>query len=252
MNPFLVELKRRRVVRVALVYGAVAFAVVQAADVFVPALALPGWILTAVALLAVLGFPVALVLAWAYDIVPEEGSDGAASDVGAGEADRTRHADGEEPPLPGRSDPAWLNARTLVVLVVLVAAGIAIGAGWLIPTGAATAERPAGGDAPPPSPSVTRMPLSIDGASLRAPPTLSRDGRQIAWATADGIHIRSLDRLEERIIAGTEGGAGWPFFSPDGRSLGFLVEGRLHIVLAGGWPFESAPRQRPRRCGGMG
>jgi hypothetical protein len=67
---FLEQLKRRKVVRAGMVYGAVAFAVVQAADVFVPALGLPEWILTAVALLAILGFPVAVVLAWAFDLTP--------------------------------------------------------------------------------------------------------------------------------------------------------------------------------------
>lgn len=124
------------------------------------------------------------------------------------------------------------------MVVVLVAAGIAIGAGWVIPFGAATAARPAGGDAPPPSPWVTRISLSIDGPSLRGPPVLSGDGRQIAWATADGVYVRSLERLEERTIQGTEGGAEqYLFFSPDGRSLGFSVDGRLHTVrLEGGSP----------------
>lgn len=52
-------------------YGAVGFVVVQAADVFVPALQLPEWILSAIALLVVLGFPLALVLAWAFERTPE-------------------------------------------------------------------------------------------------------------------------------------------------------------------------------------
>jgi serine/threonine-protein kinase len=52
-------------------YGAVGFVVVQAADVFVPALRLPEWILSAVAFLVILGFPLALVLAWAFERTPE-------------------------------------------------------------------------------------------------------------------------------------------------------------------------------------
>jgi hypothetical protein len=67
---FLAELKRRRVFRVAAVYGATAFVVVQAADVLQEALRLPAAFLTAVAALALLGFPIALVLAWAYERTP--------------------------------------------------------------------------------------------------------------------------------------------------------------------------------------
>ena len=64
---FFAELKRRRVFRVAAVYGATAFVVVQAADVLQEALRLPESFLTGVAVLALLGFPIAIVLAWAYE-----------------------------------------------------------------------------------------------------------------------------------------------------------------------------------------
>jgi TolB-like protein len=68
---FFAELKRRRVFRVAAVYGATAFVVVQVADVLQEALLLPGAFLTGVAVLALLGFPIAIVLAWAYERTPE-------------------------------------------------------------------------------------------------------------------------------------------------------------------------------------
>jgi TolB-like protein/Flp pilus assembly protein TadD len=68
---FLSELKRRRVYRVAVVYAAVAFVIWQAAEIAVPGLNLPDWVLTLVILLTALGFPVALALAWAFDITPE-------------------------------------------------------------------------------------------------------------------------------------------------------------------------------------
>lgn len=67
---FLEELKRRRVVRVAGVYAAIAFVVWQAADIAFPALHLPGWMVTAVVALTVIGLPIALVLAWAFDVTP--------------------------------------------------------------------------------------------------------------------------------------------------------------------------------------
>jgi TolB-like protein len=65
------ELKDRQVFRVATVYAVVGFVVVQIADIVFPALQLPDWTVSLVVALALLGFPVALVLAWAYDLTPE-------------------------------------------------------------------------------------------------------------------------------------------------------------------------------------
>jgi len=65
---FFAELKRRRVFRVMAVYGAVAFGVLQVADILVPVLALPDSMTRGVALLLLLGFPLAVVLAWAFDL----------------------------------------------------------------------------------------------------------------------------------------------------------------------------------------
>ena len=65
------ELKRRRVFRLMAVYGAVAFGVLQAADVLIPALHLPESMITAIAALALLGFPLAIVLAWAFESTPD-------------------------------------------------------------------------------------------------------------------------------------------------------------------------------------
>jgi TolB-like protein/Flp pilus assembly protein TadD len=67
---FWTELKRRKVGRVAVVYAVVAWAVVEIADVLFPALLLPEWSQRLVIALAVLGFPLALVLAWAFELTP--------------------------------------------------------------------------------------------------------------------------------------------------------------------------------------
>jgi serine/threonine-protein kinase len=71
LRTFLAELKRRKVVRVAVVYAVVAFVIWQAAEIAVPGLNLPAWVLTLIILLTVLGFPIALVLAWALELTPE-------------------------------------------------------------------------------------------------------------------------------------------------------------------------------------
>jgi len=70
-SSFLAELRRRHVIRVALGYAAVAFVVGEAADIFLPALQLPGWSVTLVVALLILGFPVALTLAWTLELTPE-------------------------------------------------------------------------------------------------------------------------------------------------------------------------------------
>jgi len=68
---FFADLKRRRVFRVMAVYGAVAFGAIQVVDIVLPRLGLPDWTVTLVVWLCVLGFPVAIVLAWVFDSTPE-------------------------------------------------------------------------------------------------------------------------------------------------------------------------------------
>jgi Tol biopolymer transport system component len=73
--------------------------------------------------------------------------------------------------------------------------------------------------------------------------SVSHDGRTIAFlAISDGIQriwVRSLDSLDARLLAGTEGVAGtWPFFSPDDRFLGFFAAGRLKKIDIGGGPAQ--------------
>jgi TolB-like protein/Tfp pilus assembly protein PilF len=71
MQSFLQELKRRNVVRVALVYIIAAWIMMQVVDVMFPALNLPQWTVTAVAALILIGFPFALIFAWAFEVTPE-------------------------------------------------------------------------------------------------------------------------------------------------------------------------------------
>jgi adenylate cyclase len=68
---FYTELKRRNVFKVAIVYFAVAWLLLQVSDTLVPALHLPVWFVSAVAFLLILGFPIAIIFAWAFDLTPE-------------------------------------------------------------------------------------------------------------------------------------------------------------------------------------
>jgi TolB-like protein/tetratricopeptide (TPR) repeat protein len=70
LGSFSAELRRRHVFRVALAYCAVGWAVAEASATLGPALGIPDWSTSLVAMLLVLGFPVSLVLAWAFDLTP--------------------------------------------------------------------------------------------------------------------------------------------------------------------------------------
>ena len=65
LSKFYTELKRRKVIRVAIVYTVVAWLLVEVASVLFPGLLLPDWSVRLVIGLAIIGFPIALVLAWA-------------------------------------------------------------------------------------------------------------------------------------------------------------------------------------------
>lgn len=65
------ELKRRKVVKASLVYLAVAFGIIQAADIIFPRLGLPDWTVTFVLILLIIVFILVIVLTWVYDITPQ-------------------------------------------------------------------------------------------------------------------------------------------------------------------------------------
>ncbi|HSM17616.1 MAG TPA: protein kinase, partial [Gemmatimonadales bacterium] len=67
---FLAELKRRNVFRVAAVYGVMGFAVIEIAGAVFPNIPLPAWTATLVVWLVLLGFPLALALAWTFETTP--------------------------------------------------------------------------------------------------------------------------------------------------------------------------------------
>lgn len=68
---FIEELKRRNVFRVAVLYVVVGWLILQVTDVFTSLLPLPDWSSRLVVLLVLLGFPIALILAWAFELTPE-------------------------------------------------------------------------------------------------------------------------------------------------------------------------------------
>jgi TolB-like protein len=71
MSSFFEEVKRRKVYRVAAAYIIVAAGIIQLASAGFPAWELPNWALRLVIVLLLFGFPIALILAWAYDITAQ-------------------------------------------------------------------------------------------------------------------------------------------------------------------------------------
>jgi len=68
---FLTELRRRHVLNVAVVYVVIAWIIIQVVTAIFPPLHIPDWAQTFVVVLLIIGFPVALILAWAFDITPK-------------------------------------------------------------------------------------------------------------------------------------------------------------------------------------
>ena len=84
---------------------------------------------------------------------------------------------------------------------------------------------------------------------LRAPAlALSPDGRLLAWSACDStcrLYTRPLDELDARAVRGTED-ASAPFFSPDGRWIGFFAGGKLRkVAVAGGMPVVITDAAQP-------
>src|SRR6266542_3104505 len=71
IDNFFAKLKRRNVYKVVVAYAVVAWLTIQAASIFLPAFNAPQWAMQIVILIVVVGFPIALVFSWAFEITPE-------------------------------------------------------------------------------------------------------------------------------------------------------------------------------------
>src|SRR6266576_3656650 len=71
MRKFFAELKRRKVYRVAVAYAIAAWLIAQVVTQIFPVFEVSQWALRTMIVLLITGFPIALILAWAFDITPE-------------------------------------------------------------------------------------------------------------------------------------------------------------------------------------
>lgn len=162
------EFRRRKVFRVAVVYAATAFAVLQGADILLPNLGVPDWTMRFLTVLLVLGFPIALVLAWALELKP----DGGIQPTKAAET------------MPGEI-PALLGKRTLIVAGLLVAVGIGLSAGWFL--------KPDGPPVPVESTDAALVPSERQSVAVLPFDNLSDDPEQGYFA--DGLTEEILNAL---------------------------------------------------------
>jgi adenylate cyclase len=145
------ELRRRRVYRVSAAYVIVAFALLQGADIVLPALGAPEWALRLVVVLGIVGLPIAATLAWLFEITPQgiERTPSPGAREGSGSA-----------PLSGR--------LAIFGVTAVVSAALVLGAGaWLVTRGVTRAA--ISGPASPASPdrgaSVAVLPCADVSAS---------------------------------------------------------------------------------------
>lgn len=170
MDPrnFFAELKRRNVYKVAVVYAVVDWLLVQIATQVFPFFEIPNWAVRLVVLVIIIGFPVALLIAWAFELTPE----GIKRTETADETPRTRHH-------------AW-------IYVVIVAAGLSVALFFL---GRYSATNKAEQIDPVAGKSIAVLPFA----------NLSRDPDNEYFA--DGIQDEIITRLSQiaelKVISGT-------------------------------------------------
>ena len=106
IDNFFSELKRRNVYKVAVAYAVVGWLVIQVSSTVLPTFHAPEWVVQTLVVLVAIGFPIALVIAWAFELTPEG-------------LKRTEDADLAATARPPRKH-AW-------IFVVIIGAALSIG-----------------------------------------------------------------------------------------------------------------------------
>ena len=154
------ELKRRKVVKVAVAYAIVGWILVEVSSTVFPVLQIPDWAIALVTMLIILGFPVALILSWAYDLTPQG-------------IERTKS-------VPLSESPTKVSGRRFyfVIIGVLVVAGAFLAVDRFMLN---TAGPFAGAEIDPASfdPALGEAPPGAAEESEPAPPAVEKERREV-------------------------------------------------------------------------
>ena len=171
MNPrnLFAELKRRNVYKVAVAYAVVAWLLMQIASQIFPFFDIPNWVVRLVVLLLVIGFPIALIIAWAFEATPEG-------------IKRTEAADAAGQRSPGN---AW-------IYIVLIGAALSVGLFFLgrYTAGRATARHDA-------SPARTEVATAGTDKSIAVLPLINESGDPKDEYFSDGLSEELIAALAQ-------------------------------------------------------
>jgi Tol biopolymer transport system component len=231
------ELKRRKVFRVAGVYAVVAWLLIEVADTVLPTFGTPLWVNQTLIFLLIIGFPIAVILAWAYEVTPE-----------GIRPDNFNQLSGTSAAMPS-SDRKLIYATFGLVLLV---AGFQIADRFLLniqplanlsssgsiitdvarvslPVGEGRSLYLGGRDASFGRPAATSLAFSNDGRLL-----VYSGWEPGSRGARSQLYSRPLDQERAQPINGTQGGSS-PFLSPDNNWIGFYGDNSLRrIPITGG------------------
>lgn len=184
---FLEELKRRKAVRVGLIYLTAAWAALQVAELLLPALGAPDWVFRGLVILVAVGLIPALIVAWAFEIT----RDGVKRTV---DAEAT----------------TWLSTRTVVAVLALVA--FAAAAGWWFGESAATDRAGGRGAAALP---MSESAIAVLPFTVRASPDLAYLGEGLVDLLSAKLHgLGDVQAVNPRLVVaraeGSTAGASRP------------------------------------------
>ena len=132
-------------------------------------------------------------------------------------------SDFEKPSISKKRSVSFATAAVLIITGIVLAFGLT----WFLKPDSQTEQG-----------SVQKTSIITSDATFQT--AISPDGKFVVYSTAGILYKRNINNFNSELIPGTEGG-GWPFFSPDGKWLGFVAEGELRkMLLSGNQPTKIA------------
>jgi hypothetical protein len=184
---FIEELKRRNVVRVGIAYAVIAWLLAQVAEFAFGTFGAPDWVLKTFVVVLVLGMPLALIFAWAFELTPEG--------IRLG-----RNVDCKEP----AAARTGLRSNYVTLAGIAMAAAIAVGLQWMNST-----EEPVAVEASDSPPIATALQHQAPDKSIAVLPFVAMTASQDDEFFADGLSEEILNVLAKIEGLKVVGGVTW-------------------------------------------